>query len=151
MPSAFSLVSSEAARSRLGLHTSAFGVMLSMRGLRFQSVVNVVPLPACFLVVNLHVKRQCELAAGENRIEIAGEDPENMFAGGPARCEIAPLAKPQHHGEKTEIRFPVRDCVVLATDGADANAPERKDPGFDCGLADDFDQLAHVDAGIEVG
>src|SRR5436309_10030340 len=151
MPSAFSFGSSEAARSRLALNTSDFGVILSMRGLRFQGVVNVVALPACFLVVNLHVKRQSEFAARENRIEIAGQDLEDMFAGGFSGREIAALAKPQHHGEKTEIGFPVRDRVMLAPDSANANAPDRKDSGFDRGLADEFDQLAHIDAGIEVG
>src|SRR5436190_18719504 len=150
MPSAFSLVSSEAARSRLALNTSDFGVMLSMRGLRFEGVVNVVALPACFLVVNLHVKRQCEFAARENRVKIAGQDLEDMFAGRFSGGEIAALAKPQDHREKTEIRFPIRDRVMLAADGAHANAPDWKDAGFDRGLADEFDQLAHIHAGIEV-
>src|SRR3954453_15546974 len=150
MPSAFSFASSEAARSRLALNTSDFGVILSMRGLRFQGVVNVVALPACFLVVNLHVKRQCEFAARENRVEIAGQDLEDMFAGRFSGGEIAALAKPQDHREKTEIRFPIRDRVMLAADGAHANAPDWKDAGFDRGLADEFDQLANIHAGIEV-
>src|SRR5665213_2419533 len=56
MPSALSALSRGAARSRLALSTSDFGVILSMRGLRFQRLVNVVALPAGFLVVDLHVE-----------------------------------------------------------------------------------------------
>jgi hypothetical protein len=40
---------------------------------------------------------------------------------------------------------------MLATDRADANAPERKNPGFDRGLADDFDDFAHIDPRVEIG
>jgi hypothetical protein len=40
---------------------------------------------------------------------------------------------------------------MLAADGADANAPEWKNPGFHRGLADDLDDLAHIDVLIEVG
>src|SRR6202795_409159 len=39
---------------------------------------------------------------------------------------------------------------MLAADGADANAPERKDSGFHRGLAHEFDDLAHVDAAVEI-
>src|SRR5450759_185244 len=151
MPSAFSFSSSGAARSRLALNTSDFGMALSMRGLHLQGLVDIVALPAGFLVVDLHVERQRERACGENRIEIAGQRLEYMLAGLPAGGEIAPLAKPQHHGEKAELRIPVGDGVVLASDSADANAAERKNPGFHRGLAHDFDDLADIDAGIEIG
>jgi len=40
-----------------------------MGSLRLQGVVDVVALPAGFLVVDLHIERQGELAAGENRVE----------------------------------------------------------------------------------
>ena len=49
------------------------------------------------------------------------------------------------------MRPAVGDGVVLAADRADANAAERKNPGFHRGLADDFDDLAHIDARIEIG
>src|SRR5258708_27529076 len=122
-----------------------------MRGLRFQSLVDIVALPAGFLVIDLHVERQREFARGKNRVEMVGEYFEDMLAGLLASCEIAPLAKPQHHGEKPEMRIAVGDRIMLATDRADANAPDRKYPGFDRGLADDFDDLADIDAGIEIG
>ena len=65
--------------------------------------------------------------------------------------EVAAFAEPQHHVEKAEIRLAVGDRVMLASDGADADAAEREDAGFDRGLADQFDDLAHVDAGVEIG
>ena len=74
-----------------------------------------------------------------------------MLAGFLARREIAALAKTQHHVEKPEIRPPVGDGVMLATDGTDLNAAEREDPGFHRGFADDLDDLAHIDAGVEIG
>ena len=37
-----------------------------MRGLRFQSLVDVVAFPAGFLVVDLHVERQRKPAVGEH-------------------------------------------------------------------------------------
>src|SRR5947199_2579306 len=114
MPFTFSFESSVVARSRLALNASDFGATLSMRGLRFQGLVNIVPLPACFLVVDLHVKRQRELAAGENRVEVARKNFENVFASRFPRCEIATLAEPQHHREKAELRIAVRDRVMLA-------------------------------------
>src|SRR5215475_11953467 len=61
MPSALSFFRSGAARSRLAWNTSVFGVGLSMGGLRFQGIVDVVALPARLLVVDLHVERQGEL------------------------------------------------------------------------------------------
>src|SRR5438046_5616782 len=77
---------------------------LSMRGLRFQNVVDVVALPAGFLVVDLHVERQREFAFLEDRVEIGGQHFENMLAGVLAGREIAALAEPQHHREKAEMR-----------------------------------------------
>src|ERR1700722_2184167 len=71
MPSALSLASNGAARSWLARNRSDdFGATLSMRGLRFQSLVDVVALPACFLVVDLHIERQRERACGKHRIEM---------------------------------------------------------------------------------
>src|SRR4029077_16509025 len=70
MPSALSASSSGAARSRLALKNSDFGVILSMRGLRLQRLVNVVALPAGFLVVDLHVEREREFAAREDRLGV---------------------------------------------------------------------------------
>ena len=49
------------------------------------------------------------------------------------------------------MRRPVSDGVTLAADGANANAPEWKNPGFHRGLAHDLNDLAHIDAGIEIG
>ena len=40
----------------------------------------------------------------------------------------------------------VGDRIMLASDGADANAAEREDAGFDRGLAHHFDDRADVDA-----
>src|SRR5882724_1002173 len=151
MPSPPSCFSSGAARSRLALNTPDFGVTLSMRGLRFQGLVNVVALPAGFLVVDLHVERQRELAGRKHRIEMVGQDAKNMLAGLLAGGEIAALAEPQHHVEKAEMFPAVGDGKMLAADGADADAPERKDAGLHRGLADDFDDFCHVDAGIEIG
>src|ERR1700675_3693398 len=104
-----------------------------MRGLRFQNVVDIVALPAGFLVVDLHVERQRELAARKDRVEIGGQCAEKMLAGLLGGREIAALAEPQHHVEKTEIRRTVGNGVVLAAYRADANAAERKDPGFNRG------------------
>src|ERR1700733_7955362 len=81
MPSALNFLSSGAARSRLAWNTSDdFGVTLSMRGLHFQNLVDVVALPAGFLVVDLHVERQRELALRKNGIEKVGEGSEDMLA-----------------------------------------------------------------------
>src|ERR1700747_981677 len=101
-----------------------------MRRLRLQGLVEVVALPAGFLVVDLHVERQCEFTLGKLRIEIVRQRLEDMLSGLPAGRQIAPLAKPQHHIEKAEIRAPVGDGVVLATDGANPNTAERKDAGL---------------------
>src|SRR6266851_4751168 len=122
-----------------------------MRGLRFQNVVDVVALPTGLLVVDLHVERQREFARREDRIEMIGQDAKNMFAGLLASREIAPLAKPQHHVEKAELRIAVGDGVVFAAHRTHADAAEREDSGFHRDLADDFDDLAHIDAGIEIG
>src|SRR4051794_37591160 len=80
MPSARSVFSSGAMRSRLAWNTSAFGVGLSMGGLHFQGVVDVVALPARVLVVDLHVERQSELARSKDRIEMFGERAEDVLA-----------------------------------------------------------------------
>src|SRR5713226_3094759 len=152
MPSARSCFNSGAARSRLAWNTSDdFGVTLSMRGLRFLNVVDVVALPAGVLVVDLHVERQREPACSKHRIEMVGQSAENMLAGLLAGCEIAALAEPQHHREKPEMRRAIGNGVMLAADRPDADAAKRKDPGFHRGLADDFDDLAHIDARIEIG
>src|SRR5436305_8408135 len=151
MPSAFSLASSGAARSRLALNTSDFGVVLSMGGLRFQSLVDVVALPTGFLVVDLHVKGQRELAGCKNRVQIAGEHSENVFAGSLAACEIAALAEPKHHGEKAEMRSAIADRIVFAPDGTDTDPANGENTGLDRCLADKFDDLAHIDSVVEVG
>src|SRR5258708_35224825 len=115
MASALSFESCGATRSRLAWNTSDdFGVTLSMDGLRLQRVMNVVALPTDFLVVDLHVERQRQFAAGENRIEMTGERLEDMLAGLLAGCEIAAFAEAQHHREKAEIRLAVGDGIVLA-------------------------------------
>src|SRR5450432_1734057 len=150
MPSAFSFASSGAARSRLAWNTS-FGVALSMCGLRVQSLVDVVLLPAGFLVVDLHVERQREQTGGEHRVEMLGQHAKDMLAGLLAGGEVAALAEPQHHVEEAVLRPAVGDGVMLAADGADADAAERKNPGFDRGLANEFDDRGHVDAGVEIG
>src|SRR3981189_3646218 len=126
MPSALSCFSSGAARSRLTLNTSdAFGITLSMRGLRFQKVVDIVALPAGFLVVDLHVERQRELAARKDRVEIGGQRLEDMFAGLLSGRTIPALAQPQHHVEKAEIRRTDGDGVLPEAYRADANAAQR--------------------------
>ena len=56
MPSALSFASRGAARSRLALNRSGFGVALSMSGLRLEGLMNIVAFPAGFLVVDLHVE-----------------------------------------------------------------------------------------------
>src|SRR4051812_4725562 len=150
-PSVFSFASSGAARSRLAWNTSAgFGVILSMRWLRVQSFMDIVALPAGFLVVDLHVERQRELALGEHRIEIGGQHLEDMFAGFFAGREVAAFAEPQHHVEKAEMRTAVGNGGVLAADGADADAAKRENPGFHRGLAHHLDHRLHVEAGLEI-
>src|SRR5690348_15573301 len=121
-----------------------------MRGLRFQRFMNVVALPTGFLVVDLHVKRQRELAAGKDRIEVAGERAENLFASPLAASEIAPLAKPKYHGQKTEMVCTIGYRVVLAADGAHANPSDRENTRLDRSLADKLDDLTHVDAFIQI-
>src|SRR6185312_9686968 len=144
MPSARSCFKSGATRSLLAWNRSDLGVTLSMGGLRFQGFVDVVALPARFLVVDLHVERQRELALCEHGIEMGRERLEDMLAGLLAGGEIAPLAEPQHHRKKAQIGVAVGDGVVLAFDGADADAAEREDAGLHRGFADDVDDLVHV-------
>src|SRR5438045_5545143 len=108
-----------------------------MHGLYFQSFVDVVALPAGLLVVDLHVERQRELALREHRIEIDRQRLEDMFARLLAGREVAPFAEPQHHVEKAEIRSSVGNRIVLASDGADANAAEREDAGLDRGRSEE--------------
>ncbi len=91
------------------------------------------------------------LLALEDGIEMVGQRAKDMFAGLLSGREIAALAKAQHHVEKAELRIAVGDRVMLAADSADADAAEREDAGFDRGLADDLDDLSHVEACIEIG
>src|SRR5665213_1286782 len=157
MPSAFSFASSGAARSRLAANTSDdFGVTLSIdSSLHFrcllQGFVDVVAFPAHVLVADLHLERQREIALCENRVEIGRQRLEDMLAGLLAGGEIAALAEPQQHGDKTVIRIAVGDRIMLAAHGADAGAPDREDSGFNRGLADHLDHLGHVDTGIQIG
>src|SRR5258708_30592858 len=122
-----------------------------MGSLHFQSVVDVVAFPAGLLVVDLHVERQRKLATGEPRIEIGGRRLEDVPAGLLAGGESASLAEPQHHVEKAEMRAAVGDRKMFASDSADADAAKREDAGLDRGLADEFDDVAHVDALVEIG
>src|SRR5258708_39448782 len=112
MPSAFSLASRGPTRSRLAANPS-FGVTLSMGRLHFQSFVDVVAFPAGFLVVDLHVERQRELAVRKHRIKIGRQGLENMFAGFLSGGEIAALAEPQHHVENAEALAAVGHRIVL--------------------------------------
>src|SRR4051794_14812942 len=140
MPSARSCFNSGAARSRLAWNMSDdFGVTLSMRGLRFQGFMDVVALPAGFLVVDLHVERQRKFGLLEHRIEMVGQGPEYVLAGVLAGSEVASLAKPQYHIEKGKMRRAVGDGEMFAANGADPDAAEWKDPGFDRGLAHGLD------------
>src|SRR5579871_1412649 len=107
------------------------GVTLSMRDLRFQRFMNVVALPTRLLVIDLHVEGERELACRKCRIEIGGQRLEDVVAGLLAGSEIAALAKPEHHVEKAVGRIAVGDRIVLAPDGADPDAAERKDAGLD--------------------
>src|SRR6266702_7393516 len=138
MPSARSFFSSGATRSRLAWNTSAFGVGLSMGGLHFQCVVDVVALPARVLVVDLHVERQGEFRTCEDRIEMPGEGVENVLAGFLAGRKVAALADAQHHVEKAVVLPGIGDRIMLALDGTDADAAEREDAGLDCRLAHHF-------------
>src|SRR5712691_11438137 len=110
---------------------SDFDVTLSMHGLRFhsfrfQGFVDVVAFPARLLVVDLHVERQRELALREYGIEIGRQRLEDVRAGLLAGREVAALAEPEHHVEKAEIGISVRDRIMVASDGADADAAERE-------------------------
>jgi hypothetical protein len=49
------------------------------------------------------------------------------------------------------MRLAVGDGGVLATDRADADAAEWKNPGFDRSLAHDLDHRADIDVLIEIG
>src|SRR5215218_3251217 len=100
MPSVRSVFSSGATRSRLAWNTSVFGVGLSMGGLRFQGVVDVVAFPARVLVVDLHVEGEREFRAYEHGIKMPGERLEDMLAGLLAGWQVAALANAQHHVEK---------------------------------------------------
>src|SRR4051794_7499423 len=150
MPSAFNLASRGATRSRLALKAS-FGVALSMGRLHFQSFVDVIAFPACFLVVDLHVERQRELRVCKHRIKMSRQGLENMFAGLLPGREIAAFAEPQHHVEKAKVLVAIGDRIVFALDGADPDAAEREYPGRNRFLANQFHHRAHVDAAIEIG
>src|SRR4051812_22228116 len=151
MPSLFSPASSGAARSRLDLKTSFLGVPLSMRGLRFQCVVDVVAFPARGCVVDLHVERQSELVVGEDGIEMPGEHLKDVCAGFVPCGEVTAFAEPQQHRKKRVVGAPIGDRIVLAADRAHADAANGEDAGFDCRLAHDFADLRHVEMGVEVG
>src|SRR6266702_6004486 len=122
-----------------------------MESLHLQRIVDVVAFPTHVFVIDLHVKRQRELAVGEHRIEMSRQRLENMFAGLLAGCEISSFAKPQHHGEKAEVLPAVGDGIVIASDGTDTNAAEREDAGLNRSLADQFDDFPHIDVAIDVG
>src|SRR5258708_13152704 len=92
----------------------SFGVILSIDSLRFQSLVDVVALPAGFLVVDLHVERQRKLACRKDRIKMVRQRPENMLAGLFAGGEIAAFANPQPHAEKSVLRPPPPDVKLPA-------------------------------------
>src|SRR6478736_5428593 len=151
IPSARSVFSSGAMRSRLAWNTSVFGVGLSMGGLRFQGVVDVVALPARVLVVDLHVEREREFRACEDGIKMAGERLEDLFAGFLAGWQIAAFADAQHHVEKAVILPRVRNRIMLAFDSADADAAEREDAGLDRSLAHHLTRRADVEAVVEIG
>src|SRR4051812_16930437 len=151
MPSARSVFSSGAMRSRLAWNTSVFGVGLSMGGLRFQGVVDVVALPARVLVVDLHVEREGEFRDCEDGIEMPGERLEDMLAGRLAGWQIAAFADAQHHVEKAVVLPRVRNRIMLASDGADADAAEREDAGLDRRLAHHLARRADVEAVVEIG
>ena len=74
-----------------------------------------------------------------------------MVAGLLAGGQIAAFAQPQHHIEKFEIGLAIGDGEVLATNSADANAAERKNPGLHRSRADNFHNLAHVNPRIQIG
>jgi hypothetical protein len=40
---------------------------------------------------------------------------------------------------------------MFAADGADANTPEREDPGFHRDFADHLDDFSHIDVLVEIG
>src|SRR5262245_3564378 len=145
MPSARSSLSRGAARSRLAWNRSDVGVTLSMDGLRFQSVMNVVAFPAGLLVVDLHVERQRERAAREHGIEIGGQRSEDVLAGLLARGEVASFAEPQQHGQEAIVIAAVGDRIMLAGNRAHANAADRKDAGLDRGPAHDLADFADIE------
>ena len=111
--------------------------------------MDVIAFPARFLVVDLHVERQRERTGGKYRIEVIGKGAKNMFASIPAGCHVPPLAKAQDHVEKAVLRIAVRDGVIFAADGANANAAERN--VLDRRLSNRFDDLADIQTGFEVG
>src|SRR3569833_357975 len=151
MPSLFRLASRGPARSRLALKMSDLGVALSMGSLRFQGVVNVVAFPTRCCLVDLHVERQSELAVDENGIEMPGENPEHVRAGLLPRGEVTAFAEPQQHREEGIVGAAIGDRIILAADRAYTDAPVREDAGFNRRPADDFADLGHVEAGIEIG
>ncbi len=74
-----------------------------------------------------------------------------MVAGALARGEVAALANAQHQRHKAELRVAVGDRIVVAADGADADAAKREYAGLDRGASDHLDHLAHIGALSEVG
>src|SRR5580704_15490674 len=101
-----------------------------MHGFGLQSLMDIVALPAGFLVVDLHVERKGKWALRENRVEMSGQRAENMLAGLFAGLQVAALAKPQHHGEETQTRIAVPDRIMLASHRAHADAAERENAGL---------------------
>src|SRR5262249_52947927 len=149
MPSALSSLSSGATWLRLAWNRSDFGVTLSMDGLRFQCIMNVVALEAGFLVVDLHVERQREFAAGEHGIEMAGQRAEDMFAGPFARGEIASLAEPQQHCQEAVVVAAIGNRIILAGDRAHPNAADGEHAGLHRGPAHNLADLADVHDVVE--
>ena len=64
--------------------------------------------------------------------------------------KVAAFAEAQHHVEKREVLLAVRDRIMLAPDGADANTAEGEDAGLDRCLANQFNYRADVDVAIEI-
>src|SRR3954471_15805345 len=80
-----------------------------------------------------------------------GERLEDMLAGRLAGWQIAAFADAQHHVEKAVVLPRVRDRIMLASDGADADAAEREDAGLDRRVAHHLTRRADVEAVVEIG
>src|SRR5437868_11832425 len=73
-----------------------------------------------------------------------------MLAGLLSGREVTSFTEAQHHVEEAVALPAVGDRIMLALDGADANAAEREDAGLDRGIADKFDHRGHVDESIDI-